>query len=176
MLKEAVAILKDMGVFTLIYQPPYNILSRGVGKSRHSRLPPPRRHRLHRLLSTRPGHAHREIPHPASPRAPAPHEAMDSSPPIRSNSSALKFRACIRSRRNAANRSTTSPSTGPRHHPAVTSTPRRSPHPSPNSTTSSIPSNPPLSPRPTSRPSMKSPHPPTKASNRASAASSPHAA
>lgn len=30
MLKEAVAILKDMGVFTLIYQPPYNILSRGV--------------------------------------------------------------------------------------------------------------------------------------------------
>ncbi|MDE0826922.1 MAG: aldo/keto reductase [Akkermansiaceae bacterium] len=33
MLKEAVAILKDMGVFTLIYQPPYNILSRGVEKA-----------------------------------------------------------------------------------------------------------------------------------------------
>ena len=30
MLKEAVAMLKDMGVFTLIYQPPYNLLSRGV--------------------------------------------------------------------------------------------------------------------------------------------------
>ena len=27
-LKEAVAILKDMGVFTLIYQPPYNLLNR----------------------------------------------------------------------------------------------------------------------------------------------------
>lgn len=30
MLKKAVAILKEMGVFTLIYQPPYNILSRWV--------------------------------------------------------------------------------------------------------------------------------------------------
>ena len=28
MLKEAVAILRDMGVFTLIYQPPYNLLNR----------------------------------------------------------------------------------------------------------------------------------------------------